>query len=281
MELSLAQTVLLPAIVAVALLLLPRGSWCIERAPAQVAPWTAGFALPSAILIAVYLIEGAPALALTQRWHAVWLAALVFAVTATPAAFPLHMPRNQPFLLGLSAALAMLMLRLPNLDSWTVRILLAVVGALFAGRVAAVAEQLPRASTLVIATSMTAITVMLLAAGSLKAGLIAASIACASGAALFVTLRVPTLLPGGAFAASAMVVLFSLAWYGAAYHGSPAIRWVNWAAIAGSGVFICLVPLNRSGPSPQARPRRIVIAATTASCVIAVATAFHTVLVTA
>jgi hypothetical protein len=275
MELSLAQTILLPAIVAVMLLLLPRGPWCLQRTPAQIAPWSAGWALPIAVALSFFLIEGASAFALEQRWHGLWLTAAVFAVAATPAAFPLQMPRNSPMLLAAAAAVALLMLLLPSLDSWGTRLLLVVGGALFAGRFAAVANRIPRASTLVIATSMASMTAALLAAGSLKAGLIAASLSLTLVAALFAALRVSTLLLGGAFAASGIVVLASLAWYGAAYHGRGEIHRAAWAAIACSGVLLCGVPLTNLRMSDRQRPSKSVIVGTIASCAVSIASATY------
>jgi len=281
MELSLAQTVLLPAIGALALLLLPRGPWCMQRTPAQVTPWTACCALPLAVLLAIFLMEGTQAFALTQRWHALWLVAVVFAGAALPAALPLHLPRNSPTVLAAAAAVALLMLRLPNLDSWGARLLLIAVGAPFAGRFAAVAARMPRASTLVLATSMGSMAVTLLAAGSLKVGLIATSLTLVCGAAMFMALRVPTLLLGGAFAASGIVILVSLAWYGAAYHGGGAIHRMGWAAIACSGAFLCGLPLHTYGLPYRGRGRGAIIVASIAACVVSVATAIHALLATA
>jgi len=274
-ELSLAQTILLPTIVAVMLLLLPRGPWCFQRTPAQIAPWSAGCALPAAVAVSFFLIEGSSAFALGQRWYELWLTATVFAVAALPAAFPLHMPRSSPLLLAVAAAVALLMLRLPYLDSWGPRLLLVVGGALLAGRFAAVANHTPRASALVIATSMASMTAVLLAAGSLKAGLIGASLSLALAAALFVALRMPTLLLGGAFAASGIVILVSLAWYGAAYHGRGEIHRAAWAAIACSGVLLCGVPLNNLRLSDWRRPSKSVIIGTIASCAVSLAAAIY------
>jgi hypothetical protein len=275
MELSLAQTILLPAIVVVMLLLLPRGPWCLQRTPAQITPWSAGCVLPIAVALSFLLIEGAPAFALEQRWYQLWLVAAVFAVAALPAAFPLHLPRNSPTLLAASAAVALLMLRLPNLDSWGPRLLLVAGGAVFAGRFAAVANRIPRASALVIATSMASMTATLLAAGSSKAGLIAASLSLALAAALFVALRMPTLLLGGAFAASSVVVLASLAWYGAAYHGRGEIHRAAWAAIACSGVLLCGIPLNSHRVPCQGQTSELVIVGTIASCALSIVAALY------
>lgn len=276
MELSLAQTVLVPALVALALLLLPRGPWCLQRMPSQVAPWTACCALTLAVVIAIVLLEGSSVFALTQRWYSLWLVAAVFAGAALPAALPLHMPRNSPILLAGAAGLALLMLRLPTLESWEARLLLVAGGALFAGRFAAVATRLPRASALVLATGMGSMAVTLLAAGSLKVGLIATSLTLAVGTAMLLPLRVPTLLLGGAFAASGIVLLVSLAWYGAAYHGGGAVHRLGWAAIACSGVFLCALPHQARG-----RGHGAITFATIASCALSIASTLHALLATA
>ena len=275
MELSLAQTVLLPAIVAVAVLLLPRGPWCIQRTPAQIAPWTACCALPLAVVLAMFLIEGAQVFTLAQRWYALWFVAVVFAGAALPAALPPHMPRNSPILLAAAAALALFMLRLPTLDSWGARLLLIAVGTMFAGRFAEVAARIPRTSTLVLATSMGCMAVTLLAAGSLKVGLIASSLALVFGAAIFLVLRVRTLMLGSAFAASGIVILVSFAWYGAAYHGGGAVHRLGWAAIACSSALLCGLPLDRLGLPYQERRRPTVIIVSITSCLLSIACAIH------
>jgi hypothetical protein len=275
MELFIAQTVLLPAIVALMMLLLPRGPWCLQRTPAQITPWSAGCVLPIAVALSFLLIEGAPAFALEQRWYQLWLVATVFALAALPAALPLTLPRNSPILLGAAAAVALFMLRLPNLDSWEPRLLLAMGGAVFAGRFAAVANQIPRASILVVATSMASMTATLLAAGSLKVGLLGASISLALAASLFVAIRMPTFFLGGALAASGVVVLTSLAWYGTSYHGRSEIHHATWAAIACSGVLLCGMPLNKHRMPYQRQSSKVVIVGTIASCALSIVAALY------
>jgi len=281
MELSIAQTVFLPSIAALALLLSPRGPWCIQRTPAQISPWTACFALPITVVLAMYLVEGTQVFGLTQRWYTLWLVAVTFAGIASLGALPLHMPRNPPTLLAAAALVALLMLRLPNLDSWGARLLLMAVGAIFAGRFAAVSTCMPRASTLVLTTNMGSMAMTLIVAGSLKVGLIALALTVALGGAMVLTLRIRTLVLGGAFAASGIVILVSLAWYGAAYHEGGAIHRIGWAAISCSGVFLCGLPLHTYGRSGQERGRGALIAASSASCMVSVAAAIHALLATA
>lgn len=270
MEYSSAQTAVIAASLAIALMLAPRSPWSIQRVAAVRSPWTGCVALGAAAMLALLLIEGSAALAMPQRWHSLWLVAAVFSCAALPSALPLSMPRNGPLLLALAAGMALSLLRLPGHDSLGSRALLAVVGALLAWRAATSAERLPHATLLVLGAGMASMAVTLVAAGSLKAGIVASALAIACGAVAAVALRAPHFTPGGGFAASAALLLAALGWYGMAYHREGPVGHIGWPLIAFSSVLLTALP---RGVLESAGRRPVVWVATTAACAVAVATA--------
>ena len=211
--------VILPWACAMCLLLLPRKPWSTDSAR-RVASWTGGLAVAGAAVLSMHMVEGVSLWKLSQSWH--WLAVSA-AVIGIGASFT---PRT-----AACVALAVFVLALPGLNALGVRALLALVAAVVALILTPAIKRESIQVNFALSISCFSLAALLLAAGSLKLGIVAAAVGatCASGGAL--ALCSASFATGAPFTLAALTIAMGIALAGYAYHQSSALPAAVWAII--------------------------------------------------
>ena len=78
---SIIHAVLFPTILAIIIFLLPRSPWSVDTGR-RMNVWTAAPAMSTATMLSLYAVEGSEIWNLTQKWHSLWICALILGIGA-------------------------------------------------------------------------------------------------------------------------------------------------------------------------------------------------------
>lgn len=224
--------VLIPSLIAWAVALAPRAAWHGHRRdlPA-VESWGVGAAIATAAILSFVHLAGATAFA-SEMWHSL----IAVAITAGLASIIVWSrethTRGSGFLAVLVAFSALLLLRLPEHESFGVRVASASVGALLALTMLPTARTPSPLAPLAWSAAFAAMGTAALASGHSKIAMMA--LACA---ALLAFLAVPMAINkrftlGAPASAAAAALLISMATFGVSYHAAAPDQplWWWWSA---------------------------------------------------
>ncbi len=232
----IVDSVAVPVLVAIALLLIPRMPWCAESGQ-RTAAWTAPLAIAIVTAMSLYSVEGAAILKFEQRWNTLLLVGAVVGVGAAIA-------RGSAAMGAGAAFLALFLLRLPGFDGIADRVLIGLAGAVMSFVMRKPMHSAPILATLATAVPLLSLAALLASVGSMKIALLAGALGGTATACGALTWWGPRFWGGHAFATAATTMAVAITAYGAAYHADADVFRGAWWLVAASPALMAIATIS-------------------------------------
>ena len=233
---SAIESVLLPLACAVAILLMPRLPWSTESTQREES-WSGSLAVALLVILTLFMLEGTGFTSLAQRWYWISVTAFIIGVGGL-----FESGRHGTTINSAAIVLGVLVLRIPAFDSLTERVALALIALLGASIIRPLMLRDPVRTPSAIAVSCASLSVVMLAAGSLKFALVAAALAALCTAAALLACVSRTFSAGRSLAIGAVTVSLTLALCGYGYHSESGVALSIFAALW-IAPFLLAIPL--------------------------------------
>ncbi len=244
---SIIHAVLLPTILALIIFLLPRWPWSVDIGR-QINVWTAAPAMSMATLLSLYAVEGPEIWSLTQKWYSLWISALILGlggVVATVNINQLGKPERakeseKTFVLASTAAIAIFVLKMPNNEDVLMRLFLGAIAGIATFLLSKPSGRAPVVMPLSFSFVLCMLAILFMVSGSLKMGLIAASLSITSAACAILASVTRGFSGGAAFSMAGITIGIALALYGMSYHKNSDVPTAGWWIVALAPLLLCV-----------------------------------------
>jgi hypothetical protein len=241
------QSVFFPVTVAIIIFLLPRLSWSVET-ERRIDVWTAAPAIAAATLLSLYAVEGSEILHLAQKWYSLWISAIILGfggMVATVNFNQLGKPERaigseKTFVLACTAAIAIFVLKMPNNEDVLMRLFLGAIAGIATYLLSKPSSRAPVVMPLSFSFVLCMLVILLMVSGSLKMGLIAASLSITSAACAILASVTRGFSGGASFSMAGITISIALALYGMSYHKNSDVPTAGWWIVALAPLLLCV-----------------------------------------
>ena len=241
------QSLFFPVTVAIIFFLLPRSSWSVETGH-RIDVWTATPAMAAAMLLSLYAVEGSEIWYLTQKWYSLWISAIILGfggVVATVSFNQLGKPEQskgseRTFVLACTAAIAIFVLKMPNNEDVLMRLFLSAIAGIATYLLSKPSSRAPVVMPFSFSFVLCMLAILFIVSGSLKMGLIAASLSITSAACAILASVTRGFSGGAAFSMAGITISIALALYGMSYHKNSDVPTAGWWIVALAPLLLCV-----------------------------------------
>lgn len=241
------QSLFFPVTVAIIFFLLPRLSWSVETGH-RIDVWTAAPAMAAATILSLYAVEGSEIWRLTQKWYSLWISAIILGfggVVATVSFNQLGKPERskgseKTFVLASTAAIAIFVLKMPNNEHVLMRLFLGAIVGIATYLLSKPSIRAPVVMPLSFSFVLCVLAILFMVSGSLKMGLIAASLSITSAACAILASVTRGFSGGVAFSMAGITISIALALYGVSYHKNSDVPTAGWWIVALAPLLLCV-----------------------------------------
>ena len=241
------QSLFFPVTVAIIFFLLPRSSWSVETGH-RIDVWTATPAMAAAMLLSLYAVEGSEIWYLTQKWYSLWISAIILGfggVVATVSFNQLGKPEQskgseRTFVLACTAAIAIFVLKMPNNEDVLMRLFLSAIAGIATYLLSKPSSRAPVVMPFSFSFVLCMLAILFIVSGSLKMGLIAASLSITSAACAILASVTRVFSGGASFSMAGITIGIALALYGMSYHKNSDVPTAGWWIVALAPLLLCV-----------------------------------------
>lgn len=241
------QSVFFPTAVAIILFLLPRLPWSVDVGR-RIEVWTAAPALATVILLSLYAVEGSEIWNLTQKWYSLWISAIILGVGGLIARVNFNQSEKparttvskKSFILACTAAVAIFVFKMPNNGEVLSRLFFAAIAGIATSLLRKPSTRAPVVMPLSFSFVLCMLAIIFMISGSLKMGLIAASLSITSAACAILASVTRGFSGGAAFSMAGITISIALALYGMSYHKNSDIPTAGWWIVALAPLLLCV-----------------------------------------
>ena len=247
------QSLFFPVTVAIIIFLLPRSSWSVETRH-RIDVWTAAPAMATATLLSLYAVEGPEIWHLTQKWYSLWISAIILGfggVVATVNFNQLGKPERakeseKTFVLAFTAAIAIFVLKMPSNEDVLIRLFLGAIAGIATYLLSKLSSRAPVVMPFSFSLVLCMLAILFIVNGSLKMGLIAASLSITSAACAILASVTRGFSGGASFSMAGITISIALALYGMSYHKNSDVPTVGWWIVALAPLLLCVANFFQS-----------------------------------
>ncbi len=241
------QSLFFPASVAIIIFLLPRSPWSVETGH-RIDVWTAAPAMAAATLLSLYAVEGSEIWSLTQKWYSLWISAIILGfggVVATVNFNQIGKPERaigseKTFVLACIAAIAIFVFKMPDNDDVLLRLLFGAIAGIATYLLSKPSSRAPVLIPLSFSFVLCMLAILFMVSGSLKMGLIAASLSITSAACAILASLTRGFSGGASFSMAGITIGIAMALYGMSYHKNSDVPTAGWWIVALAPLLLCI-----------------------------------------
>ena len=241
------QSLFFPASVAIIIFLLPRSSWSVETGH-RIDVWTAAPAMAAATLLSLYAVEGSEIWHLTQKWYSLWISAIILGfggVVATVNFKQIEKPERaigseKTFVLACTAAIAIFVFKMPDNNNVLLRLLFGAIAGIATYLLSKPSGRAPVVMPLSFSFVLCMLAILFVVSGSLKMGLIAASLSITSAACAIFASLTRGFSGGASFSMAGITIGIAMALYGMSYHKNSDVPTAGWWIMALAPLLLCV-----------------------------------------